>query len=171
MRMFDRVLGMMHLNGEDDEYYDDEFYDEEEYEEEPPKKRFFSKQEEEHEEEVESDRPRKTSSKITPMRAGKKQVGAGMEVCVIRPKTMEDARDITETLLNNRTIVLNMEGLDMDMAQRIIDFASGSCYAVSGNLQKVSNYIFILTPSTVDISGDIQSIVDSLDTGIVTPNF
>ena len=82
-----------------------------------------------------------------------------MEVCVIRPHTMEDAREITETLLANCTVVLNVEGLELEIAQRIIDFASGSCYAIDGNLQKISNYIFIITPESVDISGDFQEIL------------
>ena len=92
-----------------------------------------------------------------------------MEVCVIKPTSVEDAREITETLLQNRTVVLNVEGLDLDIAQRIIDFTSGSCFAISGNLQKISNYIFIITPSSVDISGDFLNMVDALDhTGIKT---
>ena len=45
-----------------------------------------------------------------------------MEVCVIKPTSIEDGREITETLLANRTVVLNLEGLDVDIAQRIIDF-------------------------------------------------
>ena len=82
-----------------------------------------------------------------------------MEVCVIKPTTVEEAREITETLLSNRTVVLNLEGLDVGIAQRIIDFTSGSCYAIQGNLQKISHYIFIITPSSVDISGDFQDIL------------
>ena len=82
-----------------------------------------------------------------------------MEVCVIKPTSIEDAREITETLLANRTVVLNLEGLDVDIAQRIIDFTSGSCFAISGNLQKISHYIFIITPAIVDISGDFQEIL------------
>ena len=82
-----------------------------------------------------------------------------MLVCVINPTSVEDAREITETLLNNRTVVLNVEGLDVEIAQRIIDFTSGSCFAISGNLQKISNYIFIITPASVDISGDFISLV------------
>ena len=54
---------------------------------------------------------------------------------------------------------MNLEGLDVEIAQRIIDFASGSTYAISGNLQKISNYIFIITPACVDISGDFQEII------------
>ena len=100
------------------------------------------------------------------MRKG--SLGAGMEVCVVKPTTVEDARTITETLLANRTVVLNLEGLDVDIAQRIIDFTSGSCYAMSGNLQKISRYIFVITPRSVDISGDFQDLlgggsVDMLD--------
>ena len=86
-----------------------------------------------------------------------------MEVCVIKPTSVEDAREITETLLNNRTVVLNLEGIDLDVGQRIIDFTSGSCYAVRGNLQKISNYIFIATPANVDISGDFQNLMDAFD--------
>ena len=53
-----------------------------------------------------------------------------------------------------------MEGLDLDLAQRIIDFTSGSCYAINGNLQKISNYIFIITPASVDVSGDFQDLLN-----------
>lgn len=101
---------------------------------------------------------KKPINRLTPVRQ-KKVIGAGMEVCVIKPTSVEDAREITETLLANRTVVLNMEGLDVDIAQRIIDFTSGSCYAISGNLQKISHYIFIITPASVDISGDFQEIL------------
>jgi cell division inhibitor SepF len=111
-----------------------------------------------------SDQPRKPApAKVTPMRQNvtrKMSSGAGMEVCVIKPTSVEDAREITETLLANRTVVLNLEGLDVDVAQRIIDFTSGSCFAISGNLQKISHYIFIITPASVDISGDFQEIMN-----------
>ena len=87
-----------------------------------------------------------------------------MEVCVIKPISVDDAREITETLLSNRAVVLNVEGLDVDIAQRIIDFTAGSCFAISGNLQKVSSFIFIITPASVDISGDFQDLLDSFHT-------
>ncbi|HJA31548.1 MAG TPA: cell division protein SepF, partial [Candidatus Eisenbergiella pullicola] len=104
-------------------------------------------------------------SKVTPMRQSQRRTGlGGMEVCVIKPTSIEDEREITDTLLANRTVVLNMEGLDLDIAQRILDFASGSCYAISGRLQKISHFIFIITPASVDISGDFQEILSgSLD--------
>ena len=82
-----------------------------------------------------------------------------MEVCVIKPTSFEDAREITDTLLSGRSFILNLEGLNVEIAQRIIDFSSGSCYSMNGNLQKVSSYIFIITPETVEISGDFQELI------------
>lgn len=92
-------------------------------------------------------------------KSSRKGNGNGMEVVAVKPTVFEDSREITETLLSNRTVVLNLEGLNVDIAQRIIDFASGSCFAMRGNLQKISNYIFIITPPSVDISGDFQDLI------------
>ena len=66
-----------------------------------------------------------------------------MEVCVIKPTNVEDGREIAETLLSGRAVILNLEGLDMELAQRIIDFSGGACFAIDGKLKKVSNYNFI----------------------------
>ena len=155
MSVMDKFLNAMKLNDEDDEYYDDYYDDEPE-----PVKKPSPVREREREEIQEEERIiRKPSPATSPMRQTKKMPGTGMEVCVIKPTTVEDAREITETLLANRTVVLNLEGLDVDIAQRIIDFTSGSCFAMSGNLQKISHYIFIITPASVDISGDFQEIL------------
>lgn len=161
MGVMDKFLTYMRLNDEpDEEYYDDDYYDDEDDApvEKKPKIKNISKADSYEEEE----RSRKAAPKVTPMRPAPRKVGAsGMEVCVIKPTSVEDAREITETLLANRTVVLNMEGLDVDIAQRIIDFTSGSCYAISGNLQKIAHFIFIITPASVDISGDFQEILSS----------
>lgn len=151
MSVMDKFLNAMKLNDEEDEYYDDDFYDDEP----EPAKRAGAPREEA----LAGESVKKQTPKVTPMRQMKKMPGTGMEVCVIKPTTVEDAREITETLLANRTVVLNLEGLDVDIAQRIIDFTSGSCFAISGNLQKISHYIFIITPASVDISGDFQEIL------------
>lgn len=154
MGVMDKFLNYMKLNEDDDDFYDDGYYDDEPIENKPPKQLVKDDISDE-----EDNRPvKKTVPKVTPMRQTKK-TGNGMEVCVIKPTSIEDAREITETLLANRTVVLNLEGLDVDIAQRIIDFTSGSCFAISGNLQKISHYIFIITPAIVDISGDFQEIL------------
>ena len=90
---------------------------------------------------------------------------------MIKPTSVDDAREITETLLDNRTVVLNVEGLDVDIAQRIIDFTSGACYSLGGSLQKVSSYIFILGPEGVDITGDLQNILGSTSTPSVRAGY
>ena len=155
--VLDKLINSMKLNPDEYDDYDDEYDTDEEYVEEKPKKKVFVKADEE---EYLDEAPKaKPTPKVTPMKQQPKRGVSGMEVCVIKPTTVEDAREITETLLANRTVVLNLEGLDVDVAQRIIDFTSGSCFAIAGNLQKISHYIFIITPASVDISGDFQDLL------------
>ena len=92
--------------------------------------------------------------KVVPMKSSSE-----MEVCVIKPTTMEEAREIADTLVDNSTVILNLEGIDVELAQRIIDFTSGACYSLGGSLQQVSSYIFVLGPYNVDITGDLQNIL------------
>ena len=156
----DKFLNYMKLNGDDeDEYYDDDYLDGDDEEPVISRKSSMKPKEDSYEERA-AKKPASPSGKITPIKQPTRRMasGSGMEVCVIKPTSVEDAREITETLLANRTVVLNLEGLDVDIAQRIIDFTSGSCFAISGNLQKISHYIFIITPSSVDVSGDFQDI-------------
>lgn len=156
MSFMDNVLNFLHLNDEDDDDYEfanEEYLNDEEYEE--PKKKSPRR---ENRVEVKE----KTVPKITPIsKAQKKNVtNLGMEVCVIKPISVEDEREIVDTLLSGRTVLINMEGLNIDIAQRIIDFTSGATYAMQGGLQKVSTYIFLATPNGVEISGDIQNFMD-----------
>ena len=160
MSVIDKFLDVMKLGGDeyDDEYddYDDDYDD---YDDEKPRKKIFKRRRDEDEDDYEEETPAKAKpQKVTPIRQASRKQGSGMEVCVIKPNSFEDSQEVTETLLSNRTVVLNFEGLDVDVAQRIIDFTSGSCFAISGNLQKISQYIFIITPASVDISGDFQDI-------------
>ena len=153
MSMKDRMRGIFQIDDGDDGFYDDEdgYLDDTE----PVLRKPQASRDAEEGEDGES-----TARRVPRISKGsRKTLGNGMEVCVVKPTMFEDAREITETLLANRTVVLNLEGLDMDIAQRIIDFASGSCYAMRGNLQKISHYIFIITPPSVDISGDFQDLV------------
>ena len=162
MGVMDKFLQYMKINDEDDEYMDDDYLDEEEVVEKPaPKKIIPVKEtvvEQEEERPVNVRRIAQTNRVAQVRQPAARKVANGMEVCVIKPTSIEDAREITETLLQNRTVVLNLEGLDVDIAQRIIDFTSGSCFAIDGNLQKISHYIFIITPASVDVSGDFQDL-------------
>ncbi|MEF9941029.1 MAG: cell division protein SepF [Lachnospiraceae bacterium] len=167
MGVLDKFLEIMKLTDDDD--YDDDFFDEEEYDDydEKPKKGLFKKErnyDEDEDFDVPAERkskPSRTNNKVTPMRQPTKKPSGSMEVCVVKPTSVDDAREITETLLSGRTVILNLEGLDLEVAQRIIDFTSGATFAISGNLQKISNYIFLVTPTNVDISGDLQDLLNT----------
>ncbi|ADL34214.1 hypothetical protein bpr_I1477 [Butyrivibrio proteoclasticus B316] len=162
MSVMDKFLKAIQLNGDDDSgYYDD--YDDS-YDNATSKIESINSSapigKDDPSIEIPEEKTKKLSPKVIPARSKKSMSSAGMEVCVIKPTSVEDGREITDTLLANRTVVLNLEGLDVDIAQRIIDFTSGSTYAISGNLQKISRYIFIITPASVDISGDFQSMLN-----------
>ena len=167
MGVLDKFLDFMKLSDEED--YDDDFFEEDDFEEEKPKKSFFKKEkkydlddeddDDFFEPKSKSNRTASTTSKVTPMRQPARK--ASMEVCVIKPTNVDDAREITETLLSGSTVILNLEGLDLEVAQRIIDFTSGATFAINGNLQKISNYIFLVTPTNVDISGDLHDLLNS----------
>ncbi len=189
MGFLDKILNAVKLNDDYDD--DDDFFDDDDTEEvEKPKKRFFKKLDNDDDfdddEPVKTPvrpvkpaketaaakttapktavKPKpvskpKTSSKITPL-SGRTSM-ANMEVCVIKPNSMEDTREIADTLLDDCTVLLNLEGIDVEVAQRVIDFSSGTCYALGGSLQKVSSYIFVLTPANVEISGDFQQILNN----------
>ena len=140
---------------EDDDYFLDDDYEDDDK---PAKKGLFKKDsyEDDYDEpEVQKPRflPRATSNnKVVPMRRG-------MEVSLIKPTSLEDAREICDYLLAGKAVVLNMEGIHTETAQRIIDFTSGATYSMDGNLQKISNYIFIATPQSVELSGDFQDLL------------
>ena len=77
-----------------------------------------------------------------------------MKVVVIQPGSFEEARDITNHLKNRKPIIVNLESVDKAVARRIIDFLSGAVYSLDGEIQKVSNGIFLIAPSNVDIMND-----------------
>ncbi len=163
MGIFDKIIDSMHLGNDDYDDYDDDFEDD--YEDERPRKGIFKKKEKDFDYDLEDDqisespkvKPVKQNPKITPMRS--RRNSNGMEVCVFKPTRFEESTEIADTLLANSTVVLNFEGVDVEIAQRIIDFISGASYAIGGDLKKISSYIVIVTPKTVDISGDFQDIL------------
>ena len=80
---------------------------------------------------------------------------AQMRVVVIQPESFEDARDITNHLKSRKPIVVNLESVEKQVARRIIDFLSGAVFALDGDIQKVSNGIFVIAPNNVDIMSDV----------------
>ena len=78
------------------------------------------------------------------------------EVYVIKPVEIDDAQTVVDFLKKNRAIVINMEGLALDPAQRIIDFIGGACYGINGELKAISSNIFIAVPNSMEVSGDLR---------------
>lgn len=98
--------------------------------------------------------------KLTPgTRSRKMATSNNPAVCVFKPSDFSETREITQTLRENRTIILNLDNTDSATAQRIVDFTSGACFALDGTLQKISNSIIIVTPKNVDLSGDFQDTI------------
>ncbi len=153
MSILNKIMDTMRLTENDDDYFVDDDYEEEK----SSKRRLFNKKEEDYDdydEEPEA-KPRflsRNNNKVVPMRRG-------MEVSLIKPTSMEDTREICDYLLAGKAVVLNMEGIHMEIAQRIIDFTCGATYSMDGNLQKISNYIFIATPASVELSGDFPELL------------
>lgn len=81
--------------------------------------------------------------------------GSKMKMIVYQPITYDDTQNIIDNLKNRKPIIVNLESLELDIAQRILDFISGAIYSLDGNIHKISKGIFILAPANVDISGNI----------------
>ena len=79
---------------------------------------------------------------------------SSIELKVVRPDTFVNSRQIADHLLNNRTVVLNLEATNKETARRILDFLSGVAYSIGGQLKRVANTTFVITPDNVAVSGD-----------------
>ncbi|NLJ41629.1 MAG: cell division protein SepF [Clostridiales bacterium] len=78
-----------------------------------------------------------------------------VKVVVYQPLSFDDTQNIIDNLKSRKPIVVNLDELDADLAQRVLDFMSGAVYSLDGTIQKVSRGIFILAPSNIDIVGNI----------------
>ncbi|MBQ2118327.1 MAG: cell division protein SepF [Clostridia bacterium] len=80
--------------------------------------------------------------------------GSAIELKVVRPESFKNADQIAEHLLARRTVVLNLEATAKDTAKRLIDFLSGVAFAIKGDIRKVSNNTYVITPGNVTVTGD-----------------
>ena len=78
----------------------------------------------------------------------------------VKPERFENASEIADQLKDKRTVVLNLESTNKDVARRLIDFLSGVAYAGEGKIKKVAANTYIITPYHVDIEGDL---IDELE--------
>ncbi len=149
MGVFDKLKGVFGVD-EDDEYEDDDMYEDEEdeVEEISPKKA------------VKADfNINKISSSTNQTTASNDrnisftQGSPQLEVVLVKPERFDDASGIADSLNAKKTVVLNLENANKDVARRLVDFLSGVAYANNGQLKKIANSTFIIIPYNVDISG------------------
>jgi len=78
---------------------------------------------------------------------------------VSKPKSFSECQDISDILVGGTAVVINLEGFDDEIAQRIMDFVSGTVYAINGTLNTIATRIYLVSPESVSISGDVETIL------------
>lgn len=88
--------------------------------------------------------------------------GGSMKLVVLKPESLEDAREAAEGLRSNNTVVLDLEETPRDVVIRLIDFISGAAYILGGRITRLSTNTYLVTPSEVNLSGDVLASLGSL---------
>ncbi|WP_158737632.1 cell division protein SepF [Alteribacillus sp. YIM 98480] len=81
------------------------------------------------------------------------------KVMLMEPRQYDEAQDIADHLKNRKSVIINVQRIQKEQARRIVDFLSGTVYAIGGDIQKVGTNIFLCTPDNVDVSGAISEIL------------
>ena len=173
MGLMDELRRLARPYEDEDEEYDEELEEEttEEEEEEPAPRRSFRREPREAREPRESRESRESArsyrgdSYESPYRRPADKVvnintTTQLQVVLVKPEKFENASDIADHLREKRTVVLNLESTNKDIARRLIDFLSGVAYAQEGKIKKISAATYIITPYNVDIIGDL---IDELE--------
>ena len=136
--IMDKVWGLFGGVGQEDpEGYDDEdTYDYEDkvsnYEEEDEERKFFGGK----------------KGKVVPFNAQ----GQSVKMVISQPTTFEQSEEICSLLKEKKSVIVNLEYVNKDVARRIVDFISGGVYALDGHIQKISNSIFLIAPMNYEIT-------------------
>lgn len=157
-KFFNKILDVIGLEEdtlEDEELYEEEEeayeepaqqYYEEDYEIEQPQSKVFGRNKKQQQQEKEN--------KVVNLHSAAAQQSK-YRMIVYQPVSYDDTQNIIDNLKAKKPVIVNLESLDQDVAQRTLDFMSGAVYALNGNIHKISRGIFVLAPTNVDISGNI----------------
>jgi cell division inhibitor SepF len=85
-----------------------------------------------------------------------------VKVLILKPEKFEQVMNICNELKNKKPVIVDLQKMDKNEAQRVVDFLSGAAYALNGEIKKISGYIFLVAPENFDITGDIKDEVNSL---------
>ncbi|TDL98769.1 cell division protein SepF [Macrococcus brunensis] len=86
---------------------------------------------------------------------------ASSKMCLFEPRVFSDTQDIADELKNRRATLVNLQRIDKISAKRIIDFLSGTVYAIGGDIQRIGQDIFLCTPDNVEVAGSITEMLDA----------
>ena len=135
--LMDKVWGLFGMDSaEPEEYEDEDIYDYENEQEEEDKKIFG----------------RKNNNKVVNMQQGQPNA---IKMVISQPTTFEQSDEICSFLKERKSVIVNLEYVNKDVARRIVDFISGGVYALDGYIQKVSNSIFLVAPSNYEITNEM----------------
>ncbi|OYD06634.1 cell division protein SepF [Paludifilum halophilum] len=129
MGFMDRMMGFLGFNEEDDWYRDDP----------------------ESEADTSANRGRKNVLSLHTQK--------NVRVVLVEPRSYDEAQDVADHLKNHRPAVVNLQRISRDQAMRIVDFLSGTVYAIGGSINKLGTHIFICTPANIDIQGSITEMI------------
>ena len=106
--------------------------------------------------------PASSASRGSVSMGGSRDVGAPMKLVVLKPETLEDAREAAEGLRNNNTVVLDMEDTPREVVIRLVDFISGAAFILGGRITRLSTNTYLVTPPEVNLSGDVLASLGSM---------
>lgn len=81
-------------------------------------------------------------------------IAANAKPHALAPVSFEAAQELADKFKGNQPVIMNLQNADRDLARRLIDFASGLCYGIGGQMEKVANSVYLLTPSNVEVSAE-----------------
>lgn len=151
MGMLDKIRSFMGMPDDEEEFYDDEPEEVEEKEPIAPKKK--SKERNYEPQETQDSR---RQNKVVNIAATTQ-----LSVVLVKPEAFDEASTIADHLNDKRTVVLNLEGASKEVSRRLVDFLSGVAYANRGQIKRVANSTFIITPYNVDFEGDLLDELES----------
>ena len=147
------------LGGNDDEeYYEDDLLDEEE--------------DQEYEEEAEQQEPMyeepsfsRRRSKVISMPENRTSASGDtqMKMIIFRPTSYDETQSVIDSLKARKPIIVNLDEIDVAVAQRILDFISGAVYALGGDIKKAARNIFVVAPSNVEVTSNMTNERSSMD--------
>ncbi|GIN74360.1 cell division protein SepF [Bacillus sp. J14TS2] len=109
--------------------------------------------------EEEQQTPANRKQNVVSLQSAKKS----SKVILIEPRVYAEAQEVADHLVNRKAVIVNLQRIHRDQALRIVDFLSGTVYALGGDIQRVGHDIFLCTPDNVEVSGNISELINEHD--------